>query len=125
MGQSLLDPPSVEGWHYGSEWIDTGSLVRRINFVADRVGDLSMPGVQDIVERVRAKGSMSPEQLVVSCLDLIGPVEVNEETHDELAHLAENGGEVRWDTEQAIATSARRVADMLSLIVAAREYQFG
>ena len=125
MGQALLDPPSVEGWHYGSEWIDTGSLVRRINFVADRVGDLSMPGVQDIVDRVRARGDMSPEQLVDSCLDLIGPVEVSEETRGELVDLAQNQGEVRWDTDQAVAESARRVADMLALTVAAREYQFG
>ena len=43
-GQSLLDPPSVEGWHTGQEWLDTGALVRRINFVADRVGEVSLPG---------------------------------------------------------------------------------
>ena len=33
-GQALLDPPSVEGWHTGAEWIDSGALVRRINFAA-------------------------------------------------------------------------------------------
>ena len=125
MGQSLLDPPSVEGWHTGQEWIDTGSLVRRINFVADKVGDLSMPGVQDIVDRVRASGAISAEQLVDSCLELIGPVEVNEGTRDELVRLAEPAGEMRWDTEEASHVSARRVGDMLSLIASAREYQFG
>ena len=57
MGQDLLNPPSVEGWHTGGEWIDSGSLVRRINFVADRVGNLSLPGVQDIVSRVRSQGA--------------------------------------------------------------------
>ena len=125
MGQSLLDPPSVEGWHTGQEWIDTGSLVRRINFVADRVGDLNMPGVQDIVDRVRAMGAISAEQLVDSCLELIGPVEVNEGTHDELVRLSEPAGDMRWDTEEASHASARRVGDMLSLIASAREYQFG
>ncbi len=125
MGQSLLDPPSVEGWHTGQEWIDTGSLVRRINFVADKVGDLSMPGVQDIVDRVRASGPISAEQLVDSCLELIGPVEVNEGTRDELVRLAEPAGEMRWDTKEAFHVSARRVGDMLSLIASAREYQFG
>ena len=29
MGQALLNPPSVEGWHAGVEWIDTGNLVER------------------------------------------------------------------------------------------------
>jgi uncharacterized protein (DUF1800 family) len=35
MGQELLNPPSVEGWHTGKEWIDGGTLVQRINFTAD------------------------------------------------------------------------------------------
>ena len=25
MGQSLLNPPTVEGWHTGKEWIDDGA----------------------------------------------------------------------------------------------------
>ena len=39
MGQDLLNVPSVEGWHYGAEWINSGSLMRRINFTADMFGD--------------------------------------------------------------------------------------
>ena len=31
-GQELINPPSVEGWHTGREWIDSGALVRRLNF---------------------------------------------------------------------------------------------
>ena len=30
MGQGLLQPPTVEGWHEGSEWIDSGALVERV-----------------------------------------------------------------------------------------------
>ena len=122
MGQSILDPPSVEGWHTGAEWIDSGSLVRRINFVADRMGDLSLPGVQDIVSRVRAKGTISPDQLVDSCLDLIGPVTIGQQTHEELVTHAAQSGEVRWDNEEA---STQRVTQMLQLIASCREYQFG
>ena len=125
MGQSLLDPPSVEGWHTGAEWIDSGSLVRRINFVADLVGDLSLPGVEDIVSRIRSQGTISPVQLVDSCLDLIGPVEVGERTRQELVAQADQGGEVRWSNESESETSSRRVGEMLRLIVASREYQFG
>ena len=125
MGQSLLDPPSVEGWHTGAEWIDSGSLVRRINFVADRVGDLSKPGVQEIVNRVRAQGNISPEALVDNCLDLIGPVEVTEVTHKELVAHAQQAGALSWDTEESSSISARRTAEILQLIASAREYQFG
>ena len=124
MGQALLDPPSVEGWHTGAEWIDSGSLVKRINFAADRVGDLSLPGVQDIVDRVELRGNISPKELVEICLDLIGPVEVGEGTHQELVAQAEQAGEVRWGTQNEKEESATRVAEMLQLIVASREFQF-
>src|SRR5262249_52328927 len=42
MGQDLLNPPSVEGWHTGQEWINSGSLMARINFVAEQVGNTSL-----------------------------------------------------------------------------------
>ena len=125
MGQSLLDPPSVEGWHTGAEWIDSGSLVRRINFVADRVGDLSLPGVRDIVDRVRAQGNISPEELVDTCIDLIGPTQVSKMTQEELLTQARSGGDVSWDSQQAADSSTQRVLEMLQLIAASREYQFG
>ena len=32
MGQQLLNPPSVEGWHEGVEWLDSGTLLERVNF---------------------------------------------------------------------------------------------
>ena len=48
MGQDLLNPPSVEGWHTGKEWIDTGILVERVNFAASVVTDPSEAwGAQD------------------------------------------------------------------------------
>ena len=73
MGQDLLNPPSVEGWHTGKEWIDTGCLVERINFAAQQVGDVRKPGVRFIVDRLRAAGPLSPEGFVDTCLDLAGP----------------------------------------------------
>ena len=48
MGQEIFNPPSVEGWHTGKEWIDGGTLVHRINFTSDFVADTSFPGVQGI-----------------------------------------------------------------------------
>ena len=123
MGQELLNPPSVEGWHTGAEWIDSGALVRRINIVADRVSDLSFPGVQDIVNRIRSQDITSPEGLVDSCLDLMGPLEFGEETRRQLAEHAAKGGELRWDSASAVEQSSRKVADMLGMIGAAREYQ--
>jgi hypothetical protein len=120
MGQDLLNPPSVEGWHTGSEWINSGSLMSRINFVAQMVGDVTLPGVRDLISRLQAKGTLAPEAFVDACLDLIGPLQVEEDTRQELIEQAREGGALRWDA----ADAEQRVAEMLQLIVAMREYQF-
>jgi uncharacterized protein (DUF1800 family) len=124
MGQDLLNPPSMEGWHTGVEWINSGSLMRRINFTADLVGDVSRPGVQSIINRLQAQGDFSPEKFVDTCLDLMGPLEVDQETRQELIDHTSNDGTLRWDTEQDAAKSAERVSEMLQLIVSLRDYQY-
>ncbi|MCH8184605.1 MAG: DUF1800 domain-containing protein [Chloroflexi bacterium] len=127
MGQAILDPPSVEGWHTGKEWINSGSLVKRVNFVADRVSNTELPGVKSIIKRVaESNGSaMTAEALVDQCLDLMGPIEMGEHTRRELLSHAESEGSISWATEEDYARSSRRVGDMLALIAATREYQFG
>ena len=121
MGQDLLDPPTVEGWHTGKEWIDSGTLVERINFAADQVGNTRLPGVRSIIDRLSSEGpSMSPVRLVDGCLDMLGGYELAEETRSKLVAHAESGGELRIGTEEF----ARRVGQTLQLIVATQEYQF-
>ena len=73
MGQHLSDPPSMEGWHYGAEWIDSGALVKGVNFAVDAISNEGYPGVRAIVDRVKAIGSVSPEAMVDACLDIMGP----------------------------------------------------
>ncbi len=125
MGQDLLNPPTVEGWHTGREWIDSGTLVERINFVADQVGDLSKPGVKLIVDRMSiGTSTMSPEAFVDGCLDLIGPVEVSQQSRRSLIEHAKSGGELRRATAAQRSSFAKRVAEMLQLIVATPEYQY-
>src|SRR4029077_11538703 len=123
MGQDLLNPPSVEGWHTGKEWINSGSLMARINFMAEQIGNTSAPGVAGIIERLRAKGSLSPEQLVDGCLDYLGPVAVSADTKQQLVSQANEWGQISWDNGTATA-SDQHVAQMLQLIVATREFQF-
>jgi hypothetical protein len=124
MGQDLLNPPSVEGWHTGSEWINSGSLMARINFVAEQMGNQSLPGVQAIIERLKAKGALAPEQLVNSCLDLLGPVEVGPDTRKELTEQAKEWGPLSWDSDPKAQNAAKRATEMMQLIVATREFQF-
>ena len=121
MGQDLLNPPSVEGWHTGVEWINSGSLMRRINFTADLVGDVERPGVQSILNRLKVQGELSPEAFVDTCLDLMGPLEVNAETRQELIDHTGAGGSLTWNSEPQ---ASERVSELLQLIVSLRDYQY-
>ena len=124
MGQELVNPPTVEGWHTGKEWIDGGTLNERVNFAVDEVGDLAKPGIKAIIDRLSATGpSMPPEELVDRCLDIVG-LEVGADTRRTLLTNAEAGGELRFGSEEERENSAERVQEMLQLVVASREYQF-
>ena len=124
MGQELMNPPSVEGWHTGSEWINSGSLMRRTNFFADLVGEVDRPGVQSIVNDLKSQGELSHEGFVDSCLELMGPLDVDEETRAELVSHADEEGRLSWGTQQESDASTKRVGEMLQLIVSLRDYQF-
>ena len=121
MGQELLNPPSVEGWHTGAEWINSGTLMKRINFSADLVGNTAQPGIQAIIGRLQARGDLSPEQLVDGCLDLLGPLEVDRDNRQQLVNHARESGQLTWDDP---AAAAARVGEMLQLAVSLREYQY-
>ena len=124
LGQQLLNPPSVEGWHTGSEWITTDSLVARVNFAARQFEDVEKPGVRSMIERIKALGNrISPERLLDACLDLMGPFTVSESTRQELLAHALAGGEISFRTEHENRTSAEKIKEILQLIVATREYQ--
>jgi uncharacterized protein (DUF1800 family) len=121
MGQDLMNPPSVEGWHVAKEWIDTGILVERINFSAAQVGDIDKPGVRKIIARLRAMGELTPEQLVDACVDLMGPLRIGEATRSALLDFATKGGNL--DLTGGDRAAEQRVGEMLSMIVATREFQ--
>ena len=125
MGQALLNPPTVEGWHTGQEWIDGGTLTERVKFAVDELADASKPGVRGIIERFANHGaSLSPEEFVDACLDLVGSLSVGRETRDALVRDAESGGDLRFETDPQRDESSGRVVRMLQAIVACREYQF-
>ncbi len=125
MGQELMNPPTVEGWHTGREWIDSGSLVERINFVSEQVGNTDLPGVRDIVDRVAVRSDAeTPEGLVDGCLDLMGPLEVTGKTRDSLVAHVREAGPLATDTREARRAFDRRVSEMLQMIAASAEYQY-
>ena len=116
MGQKLLDPPTVEGWHTGGEWIDGGNLTERVNFAVDEIGEGLAPGIQALVQRIKDSESLgSAESLVNAVLTETGYVEVSDRTREALIDFAN-------DAEGEDQTT--RVIRLLRLAVATPEYQF-
>ena len=125
MGMDLMNPPTVEGWHTGHEWIDSGTLVERINFAADYLGRTELPGVQSMISRLMAQGdSMSPEQFVDTCADLVGCNNLTEDTRDQLIAHAGRGGNLTHNTDAERAEFTRRSGEMFQIIASTSEFQF-
>ena len=109
MGQPLLNPTSVEGWQGGEEWINTGSVIERINFCSDVLGDSKKVLVRKILKRNPQKEDL----LRISCEEL-GYFELHESTKKELISYI-NDSEFMIDEEYA--------GILIKLIVSSREFQ--
>ena len=126
MGQALLNPPSVEGWQGGTEWISTGAYVERIHFASGVLGDADKPGLRSIINRIRdaADGSrISAERLVDVCVDLVGPMPMEESTRQGLIEYAQKWGDLSFDSDEARAEAEKNIVAMLQLVVSTQEYQ--
>ncbi|MCH8229793.1 MAG: DUF1800 domain-containing protein [Chloroflexi bacterium] len=121
MGQHLLNPPSVEGWHEGEEWVDSGSLVERINFAASEVGRRDSPGVMRMLERVESAGNnLQPGEFVEACLDALGSIDLSPSSMAVLVEHATRNGPAVSGTPEA----ADRTVEMFQLIVSTPDYQY-
>ncbi len=124
MGQEILNPPTVEGWHTGSEWIETGSLVERLNASAKEISNKSLPGVQKIISLVHSHGPVvAPMTLVDVCLEAMALYDMPTSTKEMLVGYASKWGNLAFDREDAIPCSEQRITELLQMIVSCREYQ--
>jgi hypothetical protein len=126
MGQALMSPPSVEGWQGGSEWINTGVYVQRVNFAGRVLNDANKVGVRDIVERIKAissSDSMTSDELVDNCLDVLGPVDVLDTTSKGLKDYAARYEDLSWSDEESSHEFDRATVSIIQLIVSTIEYQ--
>ena len=116
MGQALNNPPSVEGWHEGIEWIDSGSLVERVNYASEQFADTGKPGISEMIDGVVSGGGPAgPEDLVQEALDQMGAFEVSTDTR---AALVEFAGQTNGESQPR-----RKAADLLRLVAAAPDFQ--
>ena len=124
MGQDLMNPPSVEGWYGGSDWINTGAYVERVNFASRILGDTGRPGLRALIDRISRSangGHTSPERLVDACLEFVGPLTVREATRQGLIDYARRLVERSADLGPEAQDDG--IAAILKLIVTTQEYQ--
>jgi len=121
MGQWLLNPPSVEGWHWGTEWIDSGALVERVNFASERLGNIDSPGVQKLVDRMLAdsSGGSNAEELVVRALDELSIADISDKTRSALIEFAE----VQVNQSGSGSAGPEEISNILKLVGATPEFQ--
>jgi uncharacterized protein (DUF1800 family) len=113
MGQQLNDPPSVEGWHEGEEWVDTGTLMERVNFASEQLGDMKNTGISQLVSEIeKSISDSSPEELIAVCARHMGLIELSTETKESLKELA-----------NTLNNTSTKIPAMLRMIGASREYQ--
>ena len=124
MGQKLLDPPTVEGWHTVTDWISLSSLSMRVNFAAGMVGDVERPGIKVIIEKVMSLEGLDPAKLVDICLDLMGAVEVVPENRNQLIEFVSESGNFKEKDGGMPEARVRLILELLRLIVSLREYQY-
>ena len=115
MGQFLMNPPSVEGWHEGEEWIDSGSLIERINYASTEISNPSSYGVKRIIEIIIEKNIAEPDDLINRTLETLGYIDITDKTKGMIKeHLRKNKFTNKED----------KILDVLKLIVSTPDFQY-
>ena len=114
MGQELSNPSSVEGWHEGKEWVDTGTLIERINFASEQLGNYENPGIKAIVNTFMAENAkfLSGEELVEKSLEQLGYQEVSDKTRAILVEYSEEIDDI-----------VSKITGIIRLITTSKEFQ--
>ena len=114
MGQDLMNPPSVEGWHGGQDWIESGTLMERINFASEHIGNLDAPGVKTIIGAINTN---DPEQLIDSCLEHLGAISINEDTRASILRFVDKSNSDKRVLDEELSLN------VLRMIVSSQEFQ--
>ena len=115
MGQTLFEPPDVNGWELGPGWISTGAMLARMNFAATLASNQQFNLAQAAMP-YRA----SPEDFLDYFLDRLSPAPYESVPYNELLAYLRAGGAWTGSNAQVNAKSA----GLAKLIVGSSEYQF-
>ncbi|HUE86037.1 MAG TPA: DUF1800 domain-containing protein [Vicinamibacterales bacterium] len=115
MGQSLFEPPDVNGWALGPGWFSTSSMLSRMNFAATLMGNQKFN-----LGRELQPYRQSPERVVDYMLNHFTYAPISADVYNALVDYARGGGAWTGSDTQLNNTGA----GLARLIVASSEYQF-
>ena len=114
MGQTLFEPPDVNGWELGPGWFTTGGMLARMNFASN----LARTQRSSLVSALSGNAS-SPESVLDFFFDRLSTAPFDQNTRAELIGYLETGG--AWTGSDA--QLAVKAAGLAHLIVGSGEYQ--
>ena len=120
MGQELLNPPTVEGWHTGREWIDSAFLVERLNFATEKLSDASAPGIIEIARRISdGRSSITRDGLLDLCTGEFVHLDLDVATRRVIADELSSPDIIQCGGDELVAA----LTEILALIGTSKEYQ--
>jgi uncharacterized protein (DUF1800 family) len=114
MGQQLLEPPDVSGWHLGKGWFSTGAMLARMNF-ASQLATNQRFALRDSFRKV---GS-TPESVLTEALDRLLPAEYDTGGLAALTDYLRSGGSWTGSDAQLLT----KVPGLMHLIMGSGEFQ--
>jgi uncharacterized protein (DUF1800 family) len=115
MGQTLFEPPDVNGWELGQGWFSTGGMLARMNFASTLTSNQRFN-----LRSEAAAARTSPEQLLSYYLDRLSPLPYDRAPYDELLAFLRAGAP--WSGSDAQLLT--KASGLVRLIVGSSEYQF-
>jgi len=117
MGQTLFEPPDVNGWELGEGWFSTGAMLARMNFASTLAFNQRFN-----LGRDAQVAKASPEALLGLFLDRLSPATYDPGPYNGLLSYLRSGAAAAWPPNDAVLTS--KAAGLARLIVGSSEYQF-
>jgi Protein of unknown function (DUF1800) len=114
MGQTLFEPPDVNGWDLGLGWFTTGGTLARMNFASSLVLNQRSTLVSGL-----SGSASSPESVLDFFFDRLSTAPFDQSTREELIAYLETGG--AWTGSDAQLRI--KAAGLARLIVGSGEYQ--
>ena len=115
MGQTLYEPPDVNGWELGQGWFSTGAMLSRMNFAASLAFNQRFN-----LGREAAAGRGSPDEMLNLFMDRLSPAPYEGEPRNGLVDYLNAGGAWTGSDAQLMV----KASGLTRLIVGSSEYQF-